>query len=495
MTINDLKPAVVWNNFYGITRNPRPSKHEEHIRAYLLDWGKKHGVETFTDETGNVIMRVPATPGYENRKGVILQGHMDMVPQKNADTVHDFEKDPIETWVDGEWLRAKGTTLGADNGLGVALALAVLESPEVKHGPIEVLITYDEETGMTGARALTPGILKGDILINLDSETEGELYVGCAGGLDATATANYVLQPYPETGYICYELTVKGFSGGHSGMDIVLCRANANKVAARVLLPLLRDAGVKLVDLEGGTLRNAIPREAFATLYVPENKVADAKAIVDKVAAEVKAEYAATDPAAEFIFRPYECKEGECCDHCDDCKYVADEDALRFVRAILACPDGVDRMSDAMPGLVETSNNMAMVRIERGVFTVKSLLRGSVDTGKEFLATKLEAVFNLAGAKVEFTGGYSGWAPNNASPILHTMKQVYKELFGTEPKVMAIHAGLECGILGGIYPHWDMVSFGPTLLSPHSPDERAYIPSVQKSWDFLKAVLENIPMK
>ena len=278
-------------------------------------------------------------------------------------------------------------------------------------------------------------------------------------------------------------------------MDIVLCRANANKVAARVLLPLLRDCGVKLIDLEGGTLRNAIPREAFATLYVPEDGIAKAQAVIDKVAAEVKNEHAVTDPGMEFIFKPYECKEGECCEHGDDCKYVPEADALRFIRAILACPDGVDRMSDAMPGLVETSNNLAMVRIEKGEFSVITLMRSSVDSGKEFLATKLESVFELAGAKVKFEGGYSGWAPNNASPILHTMKKVYNDLYGKEPLVMAIHAGLECGILGGIYPDWDMVSCGPTLLSPHSPDERANIPSVQKAWDFLKAVLENIPVK
>lgn len=495
MTIQDLEPKVVFNNFYQLTRIPRPSKHEAKVIEYLLEWGKAHNVETVKDETGNIIMRIPATPGYENRKGVILQGHMDMVPQKNADTVHDFEKDPIETWIDGEWLRAKGTTLGADNGLGVAMALAVLESPQLKHGPVEVLVTYDEETGMTGARALKAGMLNGDILINLDSETEGELYVGCAGGLDATASAKYERKPYPETGYECYELAVKGCQGGHSGMDIILCRANANKVAARVLLPLLEEAGAKLVDLEGGTLRNAIPREAFATVYIPSDKVAQAEAIVAKVAKEAKTEHAVTDPGMEFIFKPYECKEGECCEHGEECMYVEEQTALRFVRAILACPDGVDRMSDQMPGLVETSNNMAMVKIEGGEFYVKSLLRSSVDSGKEYLATKLASVFKLAGADVEFTGGYSGWAPNSASPILHTMKSVYNKLYGKEPQVMAIHAGLECGILGGTYPNWDMVSFGPTLLSPHSPDERAYIPSVQKAWDFLQAVLEDIPEK
>ena len=493
MTIKDLEPKIVWNNFYGITRQPRPSKHEEKIRQYLLDWGKARGIETFADETGNVIMRVPATPGFENRKGVILQGHMDMVPQKNVDTVHDFENDPIETWIDGEWLKAKGTTLGADDGLGVAFALSILESPEVKHGPLELLVTYDEETGMTGAQALKPGVLKGDILLNLDSEAEGELYVGCAGGLDATATASYKRKREPK-GYECWSLAVKGFKGGHSGMDIILCRANANKVAARVLHALMTKAGVKLIDLEGGTLRNAIPREAFATVYVPAGKVKKAAAVAAKAFAQIKAEYAATDPDAYMTFEPYKCAEGEVCDP-QDCRYVEEEAALRFVRAILACPDGVERMSDAMPGMVETSNNMAMVKIYRGKFFVKSLLRSSVDSAKEALALKMASVFELAGAKIRFTGGYSGWAPNADSPILHTMKTVYKDLFGKEPAVMAIHAGLECGILSGAYPHWDMISCGPTLMSPHSPDERAYIPSVPKMWKYLQAVLEAVPEK
>ena len=493
MTILDLQPKIVWDNFYGITRQPRPSKHEEKIRAYLLDWAKKHNVEAFPDDTGNVIMRVPATPGYENRKGVILQGHMDMVPQKNADTVHNFETDPIETWVDGEWLKAKGTTLGADNGLGVAMALSVLEDPSVKHGPLEVLVTYDEETGMTGASRLKPGVLHGDILINLDSETEGELYVGCAGGLDATASARYRRKKEPAK-HECWSLAVKGCQGGHSGMDIILCRANANKLAARILLPLLTRLGVKLIDLEGGTLRNAIPRESFATVYIPQGKVAAAKRFVAKAAAELKAEYALTDPKLKIVFEPYVCPPGETCDP-DECRYVSEKTAEKFIRAILACPDGVERMSDNMPGMVETSNNMAMVRICKGEFFVKNLLRSSVDSAKDALAQKLASVFALAGIRTKFTGGYSGWAPNAASPILHTMKKVYKGLYGEDPKVMAIHAGLECGILSGAYPHWDMVSCGPTLLSPHSPDERAHIPSVQKVWDFLKAVLEAVPEK
>ena len=493
MTIKDLQPAIVWNDFYSLTRCPRPSKHETIVRKFLLDWAKEHKIEAFADETGNVIMRVPATPGYENRKTVVLQGHMDMVPQKNADVQHDFEKDPIETWVDGEWLRAKGTTLGADNGLGVALAMAVAESPEVKHGPIEILVTYDEETGMTGASLLKPGVLKGDILINLDSETEGELYVGCAGGLDANASANYRRRKEPR-GHECWSLTVKGCQGGHSGMDIILCRANANRAIARVLLPLLSRHGVKLIDLEGGTLRNAIPREAFATVYVPRKKVDAAKRAVKRVAAELKAEYAATDPNLQVIFEPYVAAPGEVCDP-EDCKYVTEEAALRFVRCILACPDGVERMSDAMPGMVETSNNLAMVKIYRGKFTMSCLMRSSVDSAKTALARRMESVFRLAGVRVRFTGGYSGWAPNANSEIRAVMQKVYKKMFGKDPLIMAIHAGLECGILSGAYPNWDMVSMGPTLLSPHSPDERAYIPSVQKVWDFLREVLVNIPEK
>ena len=489
MTIKDLKPAVVWNNFYGITRIPRPSKHEEKIRQYLLDWGKAHNIEAFTDKTGNVIMRVPATPGYENRKGVVLQGHMDMVPQKNSDSTHDFLNDPIETRVEGEWLKACGTTLGADNGLGVALALAVAESPEVKHGPIEILVTYDEETGMTGAEALEPGILKGDILINLDSESEGELYVGCAGGLDASVSGTYERCEEPE-GYSCYSLAVKGCQGGHSGMDIILCRANANKLGMRLLYALLTGCDAKLIDFEGGTLRNAIPREFFATVYVKDE--AAAKAIIEAQASAIISEYKETDPDMNISFEPYVESGSEPCDH-EDCKWVADADALRIVRAILACPDGVERMSASVPGLVETSNNMAMVGLSRGQWFVKCLMRSSVDTAKEALAAKMESVFLNAGASIEFTGGYSGWAPNPDSAILKVMKEVYLKMFGSEPKVMAIHAGLECGILSGAYPHWDMVSCGPTLLSPHSPDERAYIPSVQKVWDYLQEVLAAIP--
>lgn len=484
MTIKDLKPSIVWNNFYQLTRIPRPSKHEEKAVEYLYNFGKSHGLETIKDEVGNIIIRKEATKGMEHLKGVVLQGHIDMVPQKNADKVHDFEKDPIETIVDGDWLKADGTTLGADNGVGVAMGLAVLESDDIKHGPIELLVTIDEETGMTGANALKPGILKGDILINLDSETEGELYIGCAGGLDATAEIPYRTEAVKE-GYEPVVIRVSGASGGHSGMEIILYRANANKVLARAVLPLLRDYGVKLAEIEGGNMRNAIPREAFAKVLVPEAKVAEVKAYVAELETLVRSEYSATDPQLKLAVEAAELP-GEC---------FLDEDALRCLRALLAAPEGVERMSDQMEGLVETSNNTAIVRAENGVFSVKSLMRSSVDSAKDLLAERMRSVYELAGGRVIFSGGYSGWAPNAASPILHTMKKVYADKFGKEPAVMAIHAGLECGILSGAYPHWDMVSCGPTLKSPHSPDERVNIPSVAKCWDFLLATLENIPAK
>lgn len=485
MTIKELEPSLVWKNFHALTRIPRPSKKESKAVEYLYSFGKSLGLETIKDEIGNIIIRKPATPGMENRKGVILQGHIDMVPQKNAGKIHDFEKDPITTVVDGDWVRADGTTLGADNGLGVAVALSVLESKDLKHGPVEVLVTVDEETGMTGANNLKPGVLNGDILINLDSETEGELYVGCAGGVDATASLAYSLLPV-QPGYKAFSIDAKGMKGGHSGMDINLYRANANKVIARVLVPLLRDHGVKLVSIEGGNMRNAIPREAAALVLVPDACVAKVKESVSSAYKEIKAEYAVADPDLSISIEEATKMPSS---------YIEEGQALAFMRAVNVCPNGVWRMSDAVPGLVETSNNVAIVSSEGGVFHVKTLMRSSVDSEKAAIAEEFRSAFDLAGAVSEFTGGYSGWAPDSSSPILHTMKKVYKDMYGKEPAVMAIHAGLECGILGGKYPSWDMVSCGPTILSPHSPDERVNVPSVKKWWDFVAKVLEEIPEK
>ena len=485
MTVKDLKPSVVWNNFHALTRIPRPSKKESRAVEYLYEFGKSLGLETVKDEIGNIIIRKPATPGMENRKGVILQGHCDMVPQKNPDVEHDFEKDPIETWIDGEWVKAKGTTLGADNGIGVAMALSVLQSDDIKHGPVEVLVTIDEETGMTGANELKPGVLHGDILINLDSETEGELYIGCAGGVDASASIPYRTEQVPEGWHHAHLIRVSGCQGGHSGMDIILCRANANKLLARALLPLVRDYGVRLASVEGGNMRNAIPREAEAVVLIPDGKVGEVDQYLHELLSVLITEYAVTDPQIYVGMRA--CKEPEAC--------MAEEDALRCMRALLSVPEGVERMSDQMPGMVETSNNTAIVRTENGKFVIKTLMRSSVDSAKEALTEKMRAVIELAGGTVEFTGGYSGWAPNAESPVLHTMKSVYEKLYGKTPAVLAIHAGLECGIIGGKYPGLDMVSCGPTIMSPHSPDERLHIPSVEKCWNFLKAVLEAVPEK
>ena len=484
MTIKDLQPAVVWNNFYGLTRCPRPSKHEEIVRQHLLDWAKEHKVEAFADETGNVIMRIPATPGFENRKGVVLQGHMDMVPQKTADTVHDFLKDPIQTVIDGEWVTAQGTTLGADNGMGVAMAMSVAEDKSVKHGPIEVLVTYDEETGMSGAEALKPGLLKGDILLNLDSEDENELCIGCAGGLDAEADFKYKSLPVP-AGYVGYKIDIKGLSGGHSGMDISLYRANANKLMVRALIPLIERYGAKVADFTGGSLRNAIPFEADALVAIPAEKATAALRLVSKISKSLKAKYQESDPGFQWtvskVSKPARC--------------IEDAVILNACKAIAACPSNVIRMSQSMPGLTETSINLAVVRCKRGHLTVNSLLRSAMNDSKEDLALRVKYIFEFAGAKVKFFGGYPGWTPKPDTPINKLINDTHVKLYGKPMNVLATHGGLECALLGAKYPNWEMVSIGPTVLYPHSPDERVNIASVQRSWDLLKAVLENIPQK
>ena len=485
MTIKDLTPSIVWNNFYGITRCPRPSKHEEIIRQHLLDWAKEHKVDAFADETGNVIMRVPATPGYENRKGVILQGHMDMVPQKNADVKHDFLKDPIETEVDGEWLKAKGTTLGADNGLGVALAMSIAEDKTLKHGPVEILVTYDEETGMTGANALKPGVLKGDILINLDSEDEHELCIGCAGGLDAIADFAYKTEKVP-AGYLGYKIDIKGLAGGHSGMDISLYRGNANKMLVRALIPAIEKCGVKVADITGGSLRNAIPFESEATVAVPAEKKTAFVRSCNKIFASLKAKYKESDPDIKVQLTALPKAPA---------KVIAGDVALNACKAIAACPSNVIRMSQSMKGLTETSINLAVVRCSNGHLTVSSLLRSAINDSKNDLALRVKYIFEFAGAKIKFTGGYSGWIPKPDTPMIKILNDTHTKLFGAPLNILATHGGLECALLGEKYPHWEMVSIGPTVMYPHSPDERTFIPSVQRVWDFLKAVLEAIPEK
>ncbi|MBQ7708972.1 MAG: aminoacyl-histidine dipeptidase [Bacteroidales bacterium] len=485
MNIQDLEPKVVWKNFYALTQIPRPSKHEGKVIEYLYNWGKSHGFETIKDDTGNIIIRVPATPGCEKMKGIILQGHMDMVPQKTSDSDHDFLTDPIKAYVDGEWVTAARTTLGADNGIGVALGLAALEDPSVKHGPIEVLVTYDEETGMTGANCLKPGVLKGDILLNLDSEEEGELCVGCAGGLDVSAAFKYLKYKTPE-GYKGLNITVKGLQGGHSGMDISLYRANANKVMARMLLPVMEMFGVKVVSFTGGSLRNAIPFEAVAEVVMPQENLDAVIKCINNSFAEIKAEFAESDPSAAMFIDKVPAAP----------KFIQNSVMLRAVKAMLACPSNVIRMSRTMEGLTETSINMAIVRTEKGKIIIHSLMRSAVDTAKAALAQRVRCIFELAGAdQVVFKGGYSGWTPKLGTEINKVCMDQYQKVYGKPMKIMATHGGLECAIMGAKYPNWEMVSIGPTIKYPHSPDEKVNIASVARTWEYLKAVLANIPTK
>lgn len=482
-TIKDLEPKELWNNFYSLTQCPRPSKHEEIVRAMLVDFAEKNNIEHEVDAIGNIIMRKPATPGMENRRGVILQAHVDMVPQKNNDKVHDFVKDPITTVIKEDWVWADGTTLGADNGIGAAAAMTVLASKTLQHGPVEALFTIDEETGMTGAENLKEGIMKGDLLLNLDSETEGELYVGCAGGVDATMHIPTAYEATPAD-YCAVRLTLGGLKGGHSGMDINLGRGNANKLLFR-MLRWVAECGIRIICLEGGNMRNAIPREAVVELALP---VAHKQCILDefdKVYGWMKKELSAVDP--DFCMK-YE-------DIALPAQVMTDADTQKIINTMMVIPNAVQRMSNSMADLVETSLNIAITKTDGKELTIMALLRSSVDTAKDALAERLVCLAELVGGTCELTGAYPGWKPNMESPLLAAMKQTYKRLYNEEPKVMAIHAGLECGLLGGKYPNWDMISFGPTIMSPHSPAERVNIPSVQKFFKYLTEVLLAVPEK
>jgi dipeptidase D len=479
-----LEPTQVWKNFYSLTQIARPSHHEERIQQFMLDFGKNLGLETFRDEVGNIIIRKPAVAGMENRKGIVLQTHLDMVPQKNSDKVHDFENDPIEAFVDGDWVTANGTTLGADNGMGVAATMAILESTTIKHGPIEALFTCDEETGMTGAFGLKPDVLKGDILLNLDSEDEGELYVGCAGGTNANATYTYTEEPAPQ-GLAAFKLAITGLKGGHSGLEIILQRGNSNKLMNRFMQYAVDKFGMRLASIEGGSLRNAIPRESFAVVVVPPS---NADALVKAVAEYekmYKSELAAVEPDLKFAVT------ATAAPHT-----LIDQASLnKIMKAINGCPNGVMRMSDDMKGLVETSTNLASVKSAEGKLYVQCLLRSSVDSAQYDLGLMIKDVFELAGFDVVLDGTYPGWKPNMQSAILNTMQDVYQKLYGKIPEIKAIHAGLECGLLGGVYPNWDMISFGPTIRYPHSPDEKVHIGSVEKFWNYLVSTIENAPLQ
>jgi dipeptidase D len=482
-TIKSLQPESVWKNFHELTQIPRPSKKEDKVAAYAKAFGEKLGLETMVDGAGNVIIRKPASPGMEKCMGVVLQGHLDMVPQKNSDKKHDFENDPIETIIDGEWVKANGTTLGADNGIGVAAALAVLQDKTLKHGPLEVLFTIDEETGMTGAFELKPGILKGDILLNLDSEDEGELYIGCAGGMNTSGTMKYKEEKVPD-GMSAFKVSVTGLKGGHSGLDINLGRGNANKIMNRFLWGA-RELGLHIASFEGGSLRNAIPREAFVKLVIPSKNKDKFISLVKEFQLIFSNEFATPDPGLKFFAEPSEMP----------LKVMEAGAQKRFIKIVYGVPNGVMRMSPDIAGIVETSTNLAIVKAENGEVKILCLLRSSVDSAKFSLGNMMQSVMELGGMDVVHDGTYPGWKPNVNSVILNTMKQVYQKKFGKTPEVKVIHAGLECGIIGAAYPKMELISFGPTIRFPHSPDEKVNIVTVGKFYDFLTATLASIPGK
>jgi dipeptidase D len=483
--IKNIQPKEVWGIFHQMTQIPRPSKHEEKIQEWAENFGKNLGLETIKDEVGNVIIRKPATEGMEKRKGLIFQGHLDMVPQKNSDKKHDFITDPIEAYIDGEWVTANGTTLGADNGIGVSSALAVLASKTIKHGPVEVLLTATEETGMDGAKGLKAGILQGDILLNTDTEDEGTFSIGCAGGIDVTAAFKNKLSKKLPKKAAAFNLKITGLKGGHSGVDIHLGRGNANKVFFRILKEINTKLDVKLADIQGGSLRNAIPREAFGLVIVKSKKAEELMALVEEIAATVKTELENVEPDLTVELVAAEMPK----------KIMSKSLQKNLTNAVWAAPNDAVRMSDTMPGTVETSSNLAIVKSAKDKIEVKCLVRSFSESAKMALASRLESVFTLAGATVKFDGTYPGWKPDVNSEILEVMKKLYYKQFKKKPELLAMHAGLECGILGATYTNWDMISIGPTIKYPHSPDEKVNIATVQKYWDFLLNVLENVPVK
>lgn len=485
MEISALTPQLVWKNFYALTRIPRPSGHTAAVADFLVQFGKNLGLESFKDDAGNVVIRKDATSGYENLETAILQAHMDMVPQP-LDGPHNFETDPIETYIDGEWVYARGTTLGADDGMGVAAAMAVLEDTNVAHGPIEVLITADEETGMFGARGLAAGTLRGKYLLNLDSETEGEITIGCAGGQDVECKLEYDEMDVNPEGMTSYKISIDGLKGGHSGLEINEGRGNANKLMARVLNTLIDAGCCWLSSWNGGTMRNAIPRTGEAIVLVLSGKEEQMKSIIAEQLSIFNEEYICQE-------------EGKITIDVAPCampsKAMPDEVQINLVNAVLAAHDGVLRNIPTVPHIVETSSNLAIVRAGNGLIEIDILARSSSDTMKAYLCESLRSCFELAGMDVEFVGGYGGWQPNTSSPLVANMSSVYEKMYGHKPKVEVCHAGLECGIIGMTYPDMDMASFGPTLQSPHTPSERCHIPSVAKFYDFLVEMLKNIPAK
>lgn len=483
--IRNLEPKVLWNKFADLNAVPRPSKKEERVIAFMMEFGQKLGLPTVKDHVGNVIIKKPATPGMENRKTIVMQSHLDMVHQKNNDTNFDFDTQGIEMYVDGDWVRAKGTTLGADNGLGVATIMAILESTDIPHPAIEALFTIDEETGMTGAMGLQGGMLDGEILLNLDTEEDDEIDIGCAGGVDVTANRTYNEEETPE-GSVGYTITVKGLQGGHSGMDIHKGLGNANKIMNRLLFDGFENFGLQISEISGGSLRNAIPRESVAKVIIAaiydEAFVFDMQEIIN----EIKAEFKTMEPNLTIEIVKSDSTPAKVMD-------LGVQEGL--LRAIYAAHNGVYRMSADMADLVETSNNIARVIVKDGEISIQNLTRSSVESSKFDLANALRSAYELFGCEVEFAGSYPGWTPNVKSEILDVLTSIYEKQNGAKPNVVACHAGLECGILGTNYPNMDMISFGPTIHGAHSPDERASISSAQKYWKFVLEILQNIPVK
>lgn len=481
MELSNIEPQIIWKNFSKLNAVPRPSKKEEKVIAFIKEFGENLGLETNVDEVGNVIIKKPATPGMENRKSIIMQSHLDMVCQKNNDVNFDFETQGIQMEIDGDWVKAKGTTLGADNGLGVATIMSVLESTDIPHPDLEALFTIDEETGMTGAIGLKPGQLKGQILLNLDTEEDDEIDIGCAGGIDVTITQNYETEA--ANGQIV-KIEVKGLQGGHSGMDIHKGLGNANVILGRLLYKGLEKENIQLISVDGGGLRNAIPREAVAII-----SARNAQELIEDLTiglkTEILEEFAAIEAGLQINIENMTSSE----------KALSEADSKKIILTLKALHNGVYRMSPDVQGLVEASNNVARVELKAGELKILNLSRSSVDSSKDSVSEQLKSVAELAGMNVELSGSYPGWKPKPGSEIVQLMEKIYTEKFNEKPHVAACHAGLECGIIGANYPEMEMVSFGPTIRGAHSPDEKANIPSTQKFWSFTKDILANIPLK
>ncbi|MCF2856108.1 aminoacyl-histidine dipeptidase [Pseudoalteromonas sp. SMS1] len=482
--ISNLEPKIVWQFFDQICSIPHPSKHEEALAQFIVEWANAQNLAVRRDKTGNVFIKKPATLGMENRKPVVLQAHIDMVPQKNDDTDHNFVTDPIKPFIDGEWVTADGTTLGADNGIGMASCLAVLAADDVAHGPLEVILTVDEEAGMTGAFGLEAGWLEGEILLNTDSEQEGEIYMGCAGGIDASMNLNIERQAKHDN-QVYLEISLKGLKGGHSGVDIHTGRANANKLLARALKHHLTDIEFQVVEFKGGSLRNAIPREAYVTLALKDEDVNKVVTAIQDVETLMQQELAAIETGLSFLTKQVE----------SSLSPLTTQSTAKLLSILNACPNGVVRMSDDIKGVVETSLNLGVISTSQDTIEILCLIRSLIDSGRKDVEGTLTSLAELAGAQIEFSGAYPGWKPEPDSELIHIFRDMYEGIYGNKPDIMVIHAGLECGLFKEPYPDMDMISFGPTIKFPHSPDEKVNIESVGLYWQQMKALLTNIPVK